>query len=46
MMFLLKKLITLLTLDDDKRVQSIDQIETYSYGMNKDLACKKLNVTI
>ena len=27
--------------NDDKRMQSIDLIETYAYGMNKDLVCKK-----
>ena len=41
-MFLLKKLISS---NDDKRMQSIDSIETYAYEMNKDLVCKKLNVT-
>ena len=25
-----------LSSDDDKRMQSIDSIETYAYGMNKD----------
>ena len=25
----------------DKRMQSIDSIETYAYGMSKDLICKK-----
>ena len=27
--------------NDDKRIQSINLIETYAYGMSKDLACKK-----
>ena len=27
--------------NDDKRMKSIDLIETYAYGMNKDLVCKK-----
>ena len=27
--------------DNDKKIQSIDSIETYAYGMNKDLVCKK-----
>ena len=27
--------------NDDERIQSIDLIETYAYGMNKDLVCKK-----
>ena len=31
-----------LSSNDDKRIQSIDSIETYAHGMNKDL----LNVTI
>ena len=30
-----------LSSNDDKRMQSIDSIETYAYGMNKDLVCKK-----
>ena len=30
-----------LSSNDDKRIQSIDVIETYAYGMNKDLVCKK-----
>ena len=30
-----------LSSDDDKRLQSIDSIEAYAYGMNKDLVCKK-----
>ena len=30
-----------LSSDDVKRMQSIDLIETYAYGMNKDLICKK-----
>ena len=25
----------------DKRIQSIDSIETYTYRMSKDLVCKK-----
>ena len=27
--------------NDDKRIQSIDSIETYRYGTSKDLICKK-----
>ena len=39
-MFLLKKLIRfLLSSNDDKRMQSIDSIETY--GMNKNLVSEK-----
>ena len=30
-----------LSLSDDKRMQSIDSMETYAYGMSKDLICKK-----
>ena len=30
-----------LSCNDDKRIQSIDSIETYVYGMNKILLCKK-----
>ena len=42
-MFLLKKLIRLLALssDDDKRMQSIDSIETYAYGTSKDLVSEE-----
>ena len=34
--------------NDDKRIQLIDSIGTYSYGTSKNLACKlkKLSVTI
>ena len=27
--------------DDDKRMQSLDSIETYAYGIKKYLVCKK-----
>ena len=27
-----------------KRIQSIDSIETYAYGKNKDLICKKQKI--
>ena len=41
-MFLLKKLIKIvLSPNDDKRIQSIDSIETYAHGTSKDLVCKK-----
>ena len=30
-----------LSLNDDKRLQSIDLIETYAYGTSKDLICEK-----
>ena len=30
-----------LSSNDDKRMQSIDLIETYAYGMNKDVVCNK-----
>ena len=30
-----------LGLNDDKRIQSIESIETYAYGMSKDLIGKK-----
>ena len=33
-----------LSSSDDKRIQSIDSIETYAYGMSKDLICKKENI--
>ena len=36
-----------LSSNDDKRMRSIDLIETYAYGTSKDLTCKKkLNVII
>ena len=43
-MFLLKKLIRLLDdnkINDDKRMQSIDSKETYTYGTSKDLVSEK-----
>ena len=30
-----------LSSNDNKRIQSADSIETYAYGMNKDLVCNK-----
>ena len=40
-MFLLKKLIRLFQVQMMiKKLQSIDSIETYAYGMNKDLVSK------
>ena len=30
-----------LSANDDKRIQSIDSIETYPYGTSKNLVCKK-----
>ena len=27
--------------NDNKRIQSIDSIETYTYGTSKDLVCEK-----
>ena len=30
-----------LSSNDDKRMQSIDLIETYAHGTSKDLICKK-----
>ena len=30
--------------NDDERIQSIDSIETYAYGMNKDLVCRKKEI--
>ena len=36
-MFLLKKLTRLFQI----RMQSVDSIEIYAYGMSKDLVCKK-----
>ena len=41
-MFLLKVINKMaLSSNDDKIIQSIDSIETYPYGMSKDLICKK-----
>ena len=31
---------------DDKRMQSIDSIETYAYGTSKDLICKKEKIKL
>ena len=33
-----------LSSNDDKRMQSIDSIETYAYGTRKDLVSKKENI--
>ena len=37
-----------LSANHDKRIQSIDSMEKYTYGTSKDLLCikKKLNITI
>ena len=38
-----------LSANDDKRIQSMDLVETHAYTISKDLICKKetkLNVTI
>ena len=41
-MFLLKKINKIaLSLNDDKRIQSIHLIEAYAYGTNKDLVSEK-----
>ena len=41
-MILLKKTNKIaLSSNDDKKMQSIDSIETYVYGINKDVVCKK-----
>ena len=41
-MILLKKINNIaLSSNDDKRMQSIHSIETYAYGINKDVVCKK-----
>ena len=32
---------TTLSANDHKRLQSIDSIETYTYGTREDLVCKK-----
>ena len=33
-----------LSANDDKRIQSIDSIETYAIGISKDLACKNRKI--
>ena len=33
-----------LSSNDDKRIQSIDLIETYTYGTNKDLVSEKEDI--
>ena len=40
-MFLLKKVIRLISSNDDKRMQSTDSIETYPYGTTEDLVSEK-----
>ena len=41
-MFLLKKIYKIaLSSNDDKRMQSIDLIETYAHGTSEDLLSKK-----
>ena len=40
-MFLLKKLMTALSSNVDKRIQSNSSIETYALGTSKYLECKK-----
>ena len=32
---------TVLSSNDDKKIQLIDSIETYAYGTSKDLVCNK-----
>ena len=39
-----KKNKIVLRLNDDKRIQSIDLIETYAYGTNKNLLSEKENI--
>ena len=34
-----------LSSNDDKTMQSIDSIEKYAYGINKDLVCKKQKIS-
>ena len=33
-----------LSSNDEKRIQSIDSIETHAYGMNKGLVCTKKEI--
>ena len=42
-MFLLKRL---MIINDDKRIQSIDVIETYAYRTNNDLISKKEEISV
>ena len=32
---------TVLRSNDDKRIQSIDSVETYAFGTSKDIVCQK-----
>ena len=32
---------TVLSSNDDKRIQSIDSVETYAFGTSKDIVCQK-----
>ena len=34
-----------LGLNNNKRIQSVDSIETYTHGMSKDFICKKEKIT-
>ena len=43
-MFLLKINKIALSSNDDKRIQSIDSVETYAYGTSKYLVCKKQEI--
>ena len=36
----------LLSANDDKRIQSIDPIDTYAYRTNKDLLCKEVALKV
>ena len=33
-----------LSSNDNARMQSIDSVKTYAYGMNKDLVCEKEDI--
>ena len=35
-----------LSANEDERIQLIDSIETYPYGISKDLICKKENIIV
>ena len=35
-----------MSVNDDKKLQTIDSIETYAYGTSKDLVCKKEKIKI
>ena len=35
-----------LSSNDDKRMQSIDSVETHAYGMSRDIVCKREKIKL